>query len=71
MATFAKMRDINRMTSRNSAFANQAAAQKIVQAEKMPALLDNLVNVSIQKNNMINKLVKTNQQKTKNQHQSH
>jgi hypothetical protein len=34
------MRDINRMTSSNLAFANQAAAQEIVQAEKMAALLD-------------------------------
>jgi hypothetical protein len=34
MTAFAEMRDINRMTSGDSAFANQAAAQEIVQAEK-------------------------------------
>jgi hypothetical protein len=66
MATFAKMRNINRMTSGNLAFANQAAAQEIVQAEKMAALLDNLANESIQKNDTIDKLVATNQQQAKN-----
>jgi hypothetical protein len=65
MAAFAEMRDINRMTSGDSAFANQAAAQEIVQAEKMAALLDNLVNATIQKNNTIDKLVATNQKQTK------
>ncbi len=65
MAAFAETRDINRMTSGNSAFANQAAAQEIVQAEKMAALLDNLANESIQKNNTIDKLVVTNQQQAK------
>jgi hypothetical protein len=65
MATFAEMQDINCMTSGNLAFANQAAAQEIVQAEKMAASLDNLVNTSIQKNNKIDKLVATNQQQAK------
>ncbi len=54
------MRDINCMTSGDSAFANQAAAQEIVQAEMMAALLNNLANASIQKNNTIDKLVATN-----------
>jgi hypothetical protein len=35
MAAFAEMRDINHMIFGNLAFANQAAVQKIVQAEKM------------------------------------
>jgi hypothetical protein len=56
------MRDINRMTSGDLAFAKKAAAQEIVQAEKMTALLDNLANMSIQKNDTIDKLVTTNQQ---------
>ncbi len=64
-AAFAEMRDINCMTSGNSAFANQAAAQEIVQAEMMAALLINLANASIQKNNTIDKLVATNQQQAK------
>jgi hypothetical protein len=64
-AAFAEMRIINRMTSGDSAFANQAAAQEFVQAEKMAASLDNLVNTSIQKNNKIDKLVATNQQQAK------
>jgi hypothetical protein len=59
------MCNITRMTSGNPAFANQVAAQEIVQAEKMTALLDNLVNASIQKNDMIDKLVATNQQQAK------
>jgi hypothetical protein len=59
------MHDINRMTSSNSAFANQAAAQEIVQAEKTAASLDNLANASIQKNKTIDKLVATNQQQAK------
>ncbi len=59
------MHDINRMTSSNLDFSNQAAAQKIVQAEKMAALMDNLANTSIQKNDMIDKLVTTNQQQAK------
>ncbi len=59
------MRNINRITSGDLAFANQAAAQEIVQAEKMAALLDNLANASIQKNDTIDKLVATNQQQAK------
>jgi hypothetical protein len=65
MATFGEMGNINRMTSGNSALANQAAAQEIVQVEKMAALLKNLANTSIQKNNTIDKLVETNQQLAK------
>ncbi len=65
MAKFAEKHDINRMTSGNLAFANQAAGQEIIQAEKMAALLDNLVNVSIQKNDTIDKLFATNQQQAK------
>ena len=61
-AKFAEMCNINCMTPGDSAFANQAAAQEIVQAEKMAALLDNLANPSIQKNNTIDKLVVTYQQ---------
>jgi hypothetical protein len=60
MSAFAEMRDINRKTSGNWAFANQAAAQEIVQAEKMAASLDNLANASIQKNDTIDKLVAMN-----------
>jgi hypothetical protein len=71
MAAFAEMCNINCMTSSDLAFANQAAAQEIVQAEKMAALLDNLANVSIQKNNIIDKLVATNQQQAKNHFRSH
>jgi hypothetical protein len=62
MAAFAEMRDISCMTSGNLAFTNQAAAQEIVQAEKMAALLDNLANASIQKKDTIDKLVAMNQQ---------
>jgi hypothetical protein len=61
MAEFAEMCDINYMTSGNLAFANQAATQEIVQEEKIAALLDNLANASIQKNDTIDKLVATNQ----------
>jgi hypothetical protein len=53
------------MTFGNLAFANQAAAQEIIQAEKMAALLDNLANASIQKNDTIDNLVATNQQQAK------
>jgi hypothetical protein len=59
------MRGINRMTSGNSAFANQAAAQEIVQAGKMAALLDNSTSAPIQKNDTIDKLAATNQQQAK------
>jgi hypothetical protein len=61
-AAFAEMCNINCMTSANLAFTNQAAAQDIAQAEKMAALLDNLANASIQKNDTIDQLVTTNQQ---------
>jgi hypothetical protein len=65
-AAFAEMRDINHTTSGDSAFlTNQAAAQEIVQTEKMVALLDNLANASIQKNDTIDKLIATNQQEAK------
>ncbi len=59
------MHNINCMTSGCLAFANQAVAQELVQAEKIAALLDNLANTSIQKNNTIDKLVATNQQQAK------
>ncbi len=59
------MRNINRMTSGDSVFANQAAALEIVQAEKMAASLDNLTKASIKKNNTIDKLVGTNQKQAK------
>jgi hypothetical protein len=59
------MRDNNRMTASDLAFANQAAAQEIIQAEKMALLLDNLANTSIQKNDTIDKLVATYQQQAK------
>jgi hypothetical protein len=62
LAAFEEMRDINRMTSGNLSFANQAAAQDIVQAEKMAAWPDSLADTSIQKNNTIDKLVGMNQQ---------
>ncbi len=61
-ATFEEMRNINHMPFGNLAFANQAAAQEIIQAEKMAVSLDNLANASIQKNDTIDKLVATNQQ---------
>jgi hypothetical protein len=64
-AAFAEMRIINHVTSGNSAFANQAAAWEIVQPEKMAASLDKLANMPIQKNDMIDKLVATNQQQAK------
>jgi hypothetical protein len=53
------------VTSGDLAFTNQAAAQEIIQAEKMAVLLDNLANTSIQKNDTIDKLVATNQQQAK------
>jgi hypothetical protein len=59
------MRNINRMTSGSLAFTNQAAAQDIVQAEKLAASLDNIANAFIQKNDTIDKLVATNQQQAK------
>ncbi len=65
MAAFVEMQGINCMTSADSAFTNQVAALEIVQAEKMTALLDNLANASIQKNDTIDKLVTTKQQQAK------
>ncbi len=65
MVAFAEMHDINHMTSGDSAFANQAAAQEIVQAEKMAALFNNLASTSIQKNDTIGKLVATTKQQAK------
>jgi hypothetical protein len=51
-ATFAKMRNINRMTASNTMFgANQAT--KLDQAQQMASSLDNLANTSIQKNTTI------------------
>jgi len=48
-AAFAKMRDISRMTTGETTFgANQAV--EIEQAQQMATSLDNLANVSIQKN---------------------
>jgi hypothetical protein len=58
-AAFAKMRDISRMTTGNTTFgANQAA--EIEQAQQMATLLDNLANASIQKIATIDNLVATN-----------
>jgi hypothetical protein len=59
------MHNINRIHSGDSDFANQAAAQEIIKAEKMAASLGNLANASIQKNYTIDKLVATNQQQVK------
>ncbi len=53
------------MISGDLAFANQADAQEIVQAETMAASLNNLANTSIQKNITIDKLVTANQQQAK------
>jgi hypothetical protein len=53
------MRDISRMTTGDSTFgANQAAEME--QAQQMAASLDNLANASIQKNTTIENLVATN-----------
>ena len=58
-AAFAEMRDISRMTTGDTTFgANQAA--EIKQAQQMAASLDNLANASIQKNTTIENLVATN-----------
>jgi len=58
-AAFAEMRDISRMTTGNSTFgANQAAEME--QAQQMATSLDNLANASIQKNTTIENLVATN-----------
>ena len=58
-AAFAEMRDISRMTTGDTTFgANQAA--EIEQAQQMATSLDNLANASIQKNATIDNLVATN-----------
>ena len=58
-APFAEMRDISHMTTDDTTFgANQAA--EIEQAHQMAASLDNLANASIQKNATIDNLVATN-----------
>ena len=63
-AVFAEMRDISRMTTGNTTFgANQAA--EIEQAQQMATSLDNLANASIQKNATIDNLVATNAAFTK------
>ena len=56
---FAKMRDISRMTTGDTTFgANQAA--EIEQAQQMAMSLDNLAKAFIQKNAIINNLIPTN-----------
>jgi hypothetical protein len=63
-AAFAEMRDISRMTTGDTTFgANQAA--EIEQAQQMATSLDNLANASIQKNTTIENLVATNAALTK------
>ena len=58
-AAFAKMHEISRMTTCDTTFgANQAA--EIKQAQQMASSLDNLDNASIQKNATIDNLVATN-----------
>jgi hypothetical protein len=64
MAVFAKMRNINCMTASNTAFgANQAA--KLDQAQQMASSLNNMANMTIQKNTTIKNLVATNATLTK------
>ncbi len=63
-AAFAKMHNINCMTAGETSFgANQAA--KLEKTQQMASSLDNLANVSIQKNAAINNLVATNAMLTK------
>jgi hypothetical protein len=63
-AAFAKMRDINCMTAGETTFgANQAV--KLEQAQQMASSLDNLANVTIQKNTTFKNLVATNATLTK------
>jgi hypothetical protein len=58
------MRNINRMTAGNATFgANQAA--KLKQAQQMASSLNNLANMTIQKNTTIKNLVATNATLTK------
>jgi hypothetical protein len=63
-AAFAKMRDINCMTAGETAFGVNQAAQ-LKQAQQMASSLDNLANVTIQKNSTIENLVATNATLTK------
>jgi hypothetical protein len=58
-AAFAKMRDISRMTTGDTTFGTNQAAE-IEQAQQMATSLDNLANVSIQKNATVDNLVVTN-----------
>jgi hypothetical protein len=58
-AAFAETHDINRMTTNNSAFANQVATNT-EQATMMAKSLDNLANATIQKNDIVEKLVTAN-----------
>jgi hypothetical protein len=61
---FAKMHDINWMTTGDTAFgANQAA--ELEQAQQMVSSLNNLANASIWKNTTIKNLVVTNAKLTK------
>jgi hypothetical protein len=63
-AAFAEMRDINCMTAGETTFgANQAT--KLIQAQQMASSLDNLANMTIQKNTTIKNLVITNATFTK------
>jgi len=63
-AAFAEMRDISRMTTGDTTFgANQAA--EIEQAQQMVTSFNNLANASIQKNTTIENLVATNAAFTK------
>jgi hypothetical protein len=55
-AAFTKMRDVNCMTARNTAFGTNQAA-KLKQAQQMASSLINLANATIQKNTTIENLV--------------
>ncbi len=61
MAAFAKMRDINRMTSGEAAFGTNAAEEEH-QAQQITSLLNSLANALIQKNATIGNLVASNTQ---------
>jgi hypothetical protein len=63
-AAFTKMRGINCMTARETSFGTNQAT-KFEQAQQMASSLNNLANVSIQKNATINNLVATNTTLTK------
>jgi hypothetical protein len=58
-AAFAKIRYISRMTTGETTFGTNQAAE-MEQAQQMTTSLDNLANASIQKNATINNLVTTN-----------